>query len=141
MNNSGHKVGFFGWHQLLTPQPEVALAFYQSLLGWEVESGEVEGLAHHTLFNGDAPVASILAAPDEAGEAMPHWHPHLNVGDMDDCLDRVEELGGRVIVEPGDIPGLGLLAVIQDPTGAVLTLISQEGTDDVVPDAVDVDGD
>lgn len=142
MRNTGHKPGFFGWHQLLTSAPEEALAFYRELLGWQAESGEVEGVAHHTLYKDDEPVASILGIPEAAGEAMPHWHPHLNVEDLDDCLDRVEALGGRVVVEPVAMAELGRLAVIQDPTGAVLTLVdSGEEDEDDVPDAVDVDGD
>lgn len=140
MGKQSQQTGFFGWHQLLTPAPEQALAFYQALLGWRAESGEMEGIPHHTLYNGDQPVASILGVPEDAHDVLPHWHPHLNVADVDECARRATELGGRVIVAPGDIPGLGRLGVIQDPTGAVLTLVSAERVD-VVPDAVDVDGD
>lgn len=132
--------GFFSWNQLLTSAPAEAAAFYQGLLGWTVEVGELEGVEQHLLFSGDQPVASILGVPGEAGEAMPHWHPHLTVDDVDKRAALACELGGRVIVEPGDIPGVGRLAVIQDPTGAVLTLISV-CADEPVPDAVDVDGD
>lgn len=148
MSDSGHRTGFFGWHQLLTTQPDEAVAFYRDLLGWQAESGRLEGVAHHILYQGDEPVASVLEIPEDAGEAMPSWQPHLNVDDLDDCLDRVEELGGRVLVEPVEMPELGRLAVIQDPTGAVLTLIASEDDEededdegDQVPDAVDVDGD
>lgn len=141
MSDSGHKTGFFGWHQLLTQEPDKAVAFYTALLGWRAEGGEVEGMSHHMLFNGEQAVASVLGVPADTGDALPHWHPHLNVDDVDAALARVEELGGRVVVEPGDIAGLGRLAVIQDPSGAVLTLVSPLDEDEIVPDAADVDGD
>lgn len=140
MGEQGHKHGFFGWNQLLTAAPAEASAFYQALLGWTARDGELEGMEMQLLFNGDEPVASILGVPPEAGDAMPHWHPHLTVDNVDRRVQLAAQLGGRVIVEPGDIAGLGRLAVIQDPTGAVLTLVSPLD-DEPVPDAVDVDGD
>lgn len=132
--------GEFAWTQLLTAAPEEASAFYQALLGWTAQASELEGVEQVVMFNGGQPVASILGVPEAAGEAMPHWHPHLNVDDVDRRVRLAEELGGRVVVEPGDIVGLGRLAVIQDPTGAVLTLVAPLA-EEPVPDAVDVDGD
>jgi predicted enzyme related to lactoylglutathione lyase len=140
MGEQGHKHGFFGWNQLLTAEPAQAAAFYQALLGWSARPGEVEGLEQQLMYNGDQPVASILGVPPEAGEAMPHWHPHLTVDDVDRRVELAGELGAKVVVQPGDIPGLGRLAVIQDPTGAVLTLVSPL-SETAVPDAVDIDGD
>lgn len=140
MGDQGHKHGFFGWCQLLTAAPAEAAAFYQSLLGWTARTDDLDGVSQQLMFNGDQPVASILGVPAEVGEAMPHWHPHLAVDDVDRRVALAEQLGGRVVVEPGDIAGLGRLAVIQDPTGAVLTLVSPLA-DAPVPDAVDVDGD
>jgi len=141
--------GIFSWNQLLTSAPAEAAAFYQALLGWRAEVSELEGVEQHLLFNDGQPVASILGVPGDADQAMPHWHPHLSVDDVDQRVVLAAELGGRVIVEPGDFPGVGRLAVIQDPTGAVLTLVSALADDDaddlelddVVPDAVDIDGD
>ncbi len=118
-----HPHGRFGWNQLLTAAPAEAAAFYQALLGWQVESGSLEGAEQHTLLQDGEPVASILGIPGDVGEALPHWHPHLNVDDVDARVALACELGARVVVEPGDIAAFGRLAVIQDPTGAVLTLV------------------
>lgn len=115
--------GTFGWSQLLTTAPAEAAAFYQALLGWTVERETLEGVEQLLMFNGDEAVASILGMPGQSMEAMSHWHPHLNVDDVDLCVERALELGGRMVVPPGDIPDLGRLSVIQDPTGAVITLV------------------
>jgi predicted enzyme related to lactoylglutathione lyase len=140
MGEQEHRHGVFGWHQLLTTAPAEAAAFYEGLLGWTAHVGDLEGVPQHTLCNGEQPVASILGVPAEDGGAMPHWHPHLCVDNVDKRARLAEQLGGRVVVEPVDVPGQGRLAVIQDPGGAVLTLVSAPDADDV-PDAVDVDGD
>lgn len=141
MGDLRQKHGSFGWHQLLTTAPRQAVAFYEALLGWRAESGGLEGVEQHLMFNGDQPVASILGVPDDVEGAMPHWHPHLAVDDVDRRVALAVELGGRVVVEPADIEGLGRLAVIQDPAGAVLTLVGVPLASDPVPDAADIDGD
>lgn len=123
MGDDRHQHGRFGWTQLLTTAPAEAAAFYQALLGWQVRSGDLEGVEQHLLLQDGEPVASILGVPGDAAEALPHWHPHLNVDDVDQRVALACDLGGRTVVEPGDIPGFGRLAVIQDPTGAVLTLV------------------
>jgi predicted enzyme related to lactoylglutathione lyase len=35
---------------------------------------------------------------------------------------RVEELGGKIIVPPTDIPNVGRFSIISDPTGAAISL-------------------
>ena len=37
-------------------------------------------------------------------------------------LDKVKELGGRVLREKTEIPGMGWFGIFQDPTGNVLAL-------------------
>lgn len=141
MADQRHRHGVFSGTQLLTTAPAEAAAFYRALLGWTTEVGELEGVEHHRMFNHGEAVASILGVPAEEGvDGTAHWHPQLAVDDVDSLVRLAEELGGRVVVPPGDIPELGRLAVIQDPGGAVLTLVGAAAPD-AVPDAVDVDGD
>lgn len=141
MGGERHQHGFFHSHQLLTTAPNEAVAFYRALFGWRGQALEQDGVEQHLMFNGDQPVATILGVPDDVDGAMPHWHPHMGVDDVDACTARAVELGGRVVVEPADIEGLGRLAVIQDPAGAVLTLVGLPRDDEQVPDAGDIDGD
>jgi predicted enzyme related to lactoylglutathione lyase len=140
MGDTGNKHGSFGWNQLLTPAPAEAAAFYGDLLGWTARADDFDGVERQLMFNGDQPVASILGVPAEVEDALPHWHPHLTVDDVDRRAALAEELGGRVVVAPVDMPGIGRLAVIQDPAGAILTLVGP-ALDDDIPDAADVDGD
>lgn len=63
------------------------------------------------------------------------WVSYLSVPDVDDAVAIVRAQGGEIYVEPRDVPDRGRLAVIADPQGAVLALLTaKEG--DPPPDRV-----
>jgi predicted enzyme related to lactoylglutathione lyase len=68
----------------------------------------------------DLPRAGILKSPWE--NVRPNWLPYIRVEDPAMVTDRVPKIGGKVILEPD--PGIrkGSVAVIADPTGAVLAV-------------------
>jgi uncharacterized protein len=45
------------------------------------------------------------------------------VDSADETAGECAALGGRVLIEPTDIPGIGRFAVLQDPQGAVLNIM------------------
>lgn len=47
---------------------------------------------------------------------------YVGVEDLRTSLQKVKELGGKVIVEPMPIPGFGEFAMFQDPDGAMMGL-------------------
>ena len=58
---------------------------------------------------------------EEWGEIPPHWMIYF--ADCDAGAERATELGGQVKVPPTDIPKVGRFSVIQDPQGAVFSII------------------
>ena len=46
------------------------------------------------------------------------------VQSVDETLAKVKSLGGSVCMEPMDVEGVGRMAVIQDPQGAMLSVIA-----------------
>src|SRR5690348_7588250 len=52
---------------------------------------------------------------------------HVEVANVDKSVARVRELGGKVYVEPQDIPKVGRFAVIADPQGASISLFTPGG--------------
>ena len=51
------------------------------------------------------------------------WHFNIGVEDVDECAKRVRVLGGSVLVAPHDVPDVGRVCVVADPTGAVAHLM------------------
>jgi predicted enzyme related to lactoylglutathione lyase len=115
-------MGRFAWHELHTTDRARALAFYSQLAGWEVKEvpmgpGELYGLC---LMNGRdiAGVMKSKAAP----HVPPHWLPYIAVEDVDATAAKVDELRGKILSQPMDIPDVGRFAVAKDPQGAAFAL-------------------
>jgi predicted enzyme related to lactoylglutathione lyase len=53
----------------------------------------------------------------------PHWLGYITVEDAAATAAKAKQLGGEVKVPPTDIPTVGRFAVIQDPQGAVFSII------------------
>jgi predicted enzyme related to lactoylglutathione lyase len=70
--------------------------------------------------------AAGLALPDGGTEIVLttrlRYEPNWLVASADQAADAVEAAGGRIIVEPEDIP-VGRVAVVADPFGNVLVLL------------------
>jgi hypothetical protein len=53
----------------------------------------------------------------------PHWLPYVEVDDADAVLARAGRVGGKVLIGPHDIPGIGRFGIFEDPAGAVLAVM------------------
>jgi predicted enzyme related to lactoylglutathione lyase len=67
-------------------------------------------------------VAAIYAQMEDERGVPPHWSSYVTVASADRSAAHTKELGGIVAVEPFDVMTAGRMAVIADPTGAVLGL-------------------
>lgn len=114
--------GRFVWFELMTSDPEAAIAFYTEVIGWKTQAWESD----YTMWMGSqGPLggAAPLPEPAKAMGAPPHWQANVHVADVDATVARVKELGGKVYVEPLDVPKIGRFAVIADPQGAALAIV------------------
>ena len=117
-------VGAFSWNELMTTDVEAAKAFYSALFGWSMQKFEPGEMDYTMASIGKQEVAGIMAIPKEAAGMPPCWGAYVTVADVDALLTRATQLGGKTIVPPHDIPEVGRFAVIQDPQGAMLSIIS-----------------
>ena len=65
-----------------------------------------------------------MAIPTQAVGTPPAWGAYVTVDDVDQQVSRAETLGGRIVLPPQDIPNVGRFAVISDPQGAMLSMIT-----------------
>jgi predicted enzyme related to lactoylglutathione lyase len=119
--------GTFCWYELGATDDEAAKKFYSELLGWTYKEGDAGGMNYAEITAGGQPCGGVYKMGPEYGEAPSHWMAYVAVDDVDASAKRVEELGGKVCVPPTDIPNVGRFSVINDPTGATLSLITLKG--------------
>lgn len=120
------KTGEFVWYELLTTDPEAAVAFYSAVLGWTTQSF---GDDYRMWVGSQGPLGGVMKLPPEVLEAgaPPHWSSHVQVANVDATVALVRELGGAVYVEPTDTPDIGRYALIADPQGAAVNVFTPNG--------------
>jgi len=118
------KHGFFSWNELMTTDVEAAKTFYGELFGWQAQDIEAGGMQYTMIKTGDREIGGIMGMPEEANAMPPMWGSYVTVDNVDERTNRAQRLGAQVRVEPRDIPNVGRFAVITDPQGAMITLIT-----------------
>jgi len=118
--------GAFSWNELMTSDPDQAVAFYTALFDWTVQVMKMPGMEYHVVKAGETSVGGIMAMPPEAaaGGMPPNWGSYVTVTDVDATAKKAVELGGKVVHGPADIPTVGRFAVIIDPQGAAINVIT-----------------
>ncbi|MGC6515049.1 MAG: hypothetical protein ACON4N_11180 [Myxococcota bacterium] len=102
----------FFWFDLMTTDVDSAAQRLAALFGWTILStGPWRGLAADETM-----VGSVLPIGDNA---QPHWLGQVLVDDVAATCRRTAFLQGEILLEPAMLDGVGKLAVVADPSGAV----------------------
>jgi predicted enzyme related to lactoylglutathione lyase len=128
--------GSFIWYELMSPDPDASKAFYDAVVGWDIEPKPAGELDYRMIRRSDGGNAGGLLRLDAAMQehgARPAWLGYLNVEDVDRTVADATADGATAIMPPWSVPGIGRMAMIADPTGAMLYLMKPE------PPAADAD--
>jgi len=112
----------FLWDELWTDDVDKASRFYHDVVGYEREDHDIEDSErdYHVLKIDGEPRAGVLVNPFE-GE-RPVWVNYIRVADPAAITARVEDLGGRILVEAQARAIGGQVAFIAGPSGAGIAL-------------------
>ncbi len=114
--------GLFGWVDLMTRDTAKATEFYEGLFGWtHVDQPTPMGPPYTQFFNDGELVCGMSpmmpGVPDEVGA---FWNSYVIVEDADATLAKVAEAGGTVSMPAMDVMDQGRMAMVADPSGAVV---------------------
>lgn len=107
----------FCWETLMTTDDEEAIAFYRDVFGWTVEAGP--GGTGSVFRSAEGIVADVqpVAAP------LPSmWATYVVVQSLDEARTRAVRLGANVLNPRIEVPTIGFVSPIIDPTGAQICL-------------------
>ena len=116
--------GAFSWNELMTTDWKASKTFYAELFGWALDDLDIPGMPYTIAKVGNKEVAGIMPKPAEADSLPATWGSFVTVDNVDNSVKKAATLGAKVAVEPRDIPNVGRFAVIIDPQGAMLSMIS-----------------
>lgn len=108
------------WVELATRDIARAETFYRAVLGWQATPFDAGPTQYRVLsVPGNDNGFGGMMEMDEAWVGIPsHWSIYLHVLDVDAVLEQTLALGGSVCVPAFDVPGVGRIARIDDPTSA-----------------------
>jgi predicted enzyme related to lactoylglutathione lyase len=104
----------------MTPDPDGAKAFYDALVGWDIEpqpAGEMDYRMIRRSDGGNAGGVLRITSDMASHGASPVWLGYVNVTDVDATTASIEAAGGKILMTH-DIPDVGRIAMVTDPQGA-----------------------
>ena len=121
-----HAPGTPSWVDLQTSDTAAAKSFYSALYGWEFEDlpvgNDADGNpAFYSMARKNGKDVAAVAGLPMPG-IPPHWNTYVTVSDVDATAAQVAGAGGTVIMDAFDVMDAGRMAVVADPTGAMINL-------------------
>ena len=117
--------GHFCWIDLMAADISTAKQFYGELFGWEAVDQDTRGGPPYVVFQADG---SVLCGMGQLSDEMksegvpPTWNSYVSVDDLDATFGKAMGLGATPLMPPMQVVDAGKMAIIQDPTGAALSL-------------------
>ncbi|MCJ7590782.1 MAG: VOC family protein [Woeseiaceae bacterium] len=108
------------WTELLSNDTVAAAKFYRALGDYDVSTVDRRGGEYTLLTNNGESRAGILKNP--ADNLDPVWLTYFGVDDPAAAASRAESLGGSIILPASQELREGTMAVVSDPSGAILVL-------------------
>jgi predicted enzyme related to lactoylglutathione lyase len=104
--------------ELNTTNPDEAKGFYGKLFGWKLADMELPAGTYTMIDVGDGTGGGMLKQMMPGAPSA--WLPYVLVDDIKTSTAQARELGANVLKDVDEVPDMGWLSIIEDPTGAVL---------------------
>jgi len=121
---SAPHLGRFCWNELMVHDLGRAKAFYTKVLGWQFEPMPLAGGRTYWIIKLPGhpdPIGGVFEMADPVHKDMPEqWVPYVAVDDVDARLRTSVAAGAVVCMEPVDIEGVGRMAALRQPGGAMI---------------------
>jgi predicted enzyme related to lactoylglutathione lyase len=112
--------GSFCWNELMTHDIARAKQFYADTIGWTYNPMPMDW-GTYWLAMADGKMAGGLIEMQGDCAAMPEsWMPYLAVDDVDARLKKAVAAGATIMREPFEVPGVGRIAILREPGGAMV---------------------
>jgi uncharacterized protein len=113
--------GVVCWSELGVHDLARAQKFYAETLGWRFEAMPAPDMTYWIIHSGPARVGGMFEMSGPQFANVPeHWLTYIAVDDIDARLEKAVAAGATICKPAFDIPGVGRMAVLSEPGGAVV---------------------
>ena len=120
------KFGRILWHDITVEDAGSVSEFYKAVVGWEKEGLSMGDYEDYVMKDASGEgVTGICHAKGANNYLPPQWLMYVAVPNMDESLEKCQQLGGKLIGEKRKM-GNDYYCLVQDPAGAHIMLCTQE---------------
>jgi uncharacterized protein len=94
--------------------------FYGNVFGWKIDANNEW---NYGIVDTDSGGAGIAGGIGPTMDQKPRVTVYAQVPDLQATLDKAEQLGGKTLMPPTEIPGAVTMAMFADPEGNVMGII------------------
>ena len=116
--------GQFYWNELITGDAEKAKAFYARTLGWTYEDMPMPDGTYTIIKVGENMAGGIMQTPPDMQGAPVMWYSYISVDNVDQRTNTAMQAGAKLMRPIFDVEGVGRIAILKDPTGAIICLMT-----------------
>lgn len=114
--------GTLCWADLSTPDVKRASDFYSGLLGWQIAADPKDPSGYLHIKIGEHFIGGVPPSKYRQPGTPPHWLAYFLVDDVDASAAKAKQMGANFYVPPMTVEGVGRMAIIADPQGAVFAI-------------------
>jgi predicted enzyme related to lactoylglutathione lyase len=132
------ETGTVWWSEIMSADPARTRDFYASVAGWTPKTVAATdttrppnpGEAEYTLFthNGVEVAGATKLDAGDADDMRPGWITYIQVANVDNAVIEALKKGGRILKAPFDDASVGRLAIVADPDGIPVGLVTPAST-------------
>lgn len=108
------------WVDLSSSDAGASRAFYAKVFGWQVDVNPDPQYGGYALAKLDGKDVGGIG-PSMSPGAPTVWNIYIGTADVDELAKLVQASGGTVVAPPFDVGDQGRMAVLQDPSGAIIS--------------------
>lgn len=105
--------------ELIAPDLPKAKEFYSKMFGWQFQDMDMGPGGIYSTFKPDSgPGGGMCAVP----EGPFGWRAYVGVEDIHAATEKARSLGASVSLDSHEIPNVGWMSILTDPTGCTIAL-------------------
>jgi predicted enzyme related to lactoylglutathione lyase len=106
--------------ELMSTDVGKAKSFYGKLFDWTLEDMPMPDMTYTMVKVGEGTGGGLMKNPIPGAPSM--WVPYVLVDDLKAATAKAQSLGGTVMKEATEVPGMGAFTIVTDPAGGVVGL-------------------
>jgi predicted enzyme related to lactoylglutathione lyase len=120
--DQGQGEGSVHWTELHSTDLDADLDWLRKSFDYSTETMEMPNGPYTILKVGDEMAGGVMKQEHEGAPSM--WLTWIKLAEVDAAIERADANGGKVLAPAFDVPNIGRMGILADPSGGVFGVIT-----------------